>query len=174
MVVLGYGFTTAHSVLANRRPEVKLLDSTGKVISENHPKTADDTIFLNGILASGIPLSVSLRGGSQFKGQPGLDWRIYGSTGEIRITAQGPFLQIGYPDMMVEVHDYVKDELKNVVFEEGSGSAGSYADLPIPGRNVGRVYEALKEGRISCTFEDAVERHEFIEELYKENGYTEA
>lgn len=41
-------------------------------------------------------------------------------------------------------------------------------------RNVGRVYREFNKGNINCTFEDAVQRHEFIEKLYKENGYVEA
>lgn len=51
--VLGYGFEPApKTLLAIRRKTVKLLDADGKVLEENHPKTADDTIFLNGFLSS--------------------------------------------------------------------------------------------------------------------------
>jgi hypothetical protein len=35
---------------------------------------------------------------------------------------------------------------------------------------VARVYNGLAEGVINCTFEDAVERHELIDGMYKENG----
>jgi len=101
--VLGYGFTSSHALLANRRTTTKLTNADGKILDEKHPITADDTIFLQGMLSSGIPLSYSLRGGPKFKDVPGLDWRIYGETGEIRLTATGPFLQIGYPDMKIEV-----------------------------------------------------------------------
>lgn len=75
--------------------------------------------------------------------------------------------------MKIEV--IVKDggEVEVVAFEEGEGSGGKYENLPMPGRNVGRVYEKFKDGVEICTFEDAVERHEFIEAMYKENGYTE-
>jgi hypothetical protein len=32
--------------------------------------------------------------------------------------------------------------------------------------------KGLAEGRVNCSFEDAVERHEFIEGLYRDNGYV--
>lgn len=40
----------------------------------------------------------------------------------------------------------------------------------IPSRNVARVYDELAEGRVNCSFEDAVKRHELIDGMYKENG----
>jgi len=39
--------------------------------------------------------------------------------------------------------------------------------------NMGRLYKFLATGASSCSFEDAVKRHEFLEELYKQNGYIE-
>jgi len=60
----------------------------------------------------------------------------------------------------VEVVEADKDEIDDLV-----GMAA---------RNVGRVYREFNKGNINCTFEDAVQRHEFIEKLYKENGYVEA
>lgn len=38
-------------------------------------------------------------------------------------------------------------------------------------RYVGRVYEAIAEGRSICTFEDAVQRHDFLDSLWKEGGF---
>ncbi|TVY80456.1 Galactose/lactose metabolism regulatory protein GAL80 [Lachnellula suecica] len=165
--VLGYGFNEhgAKSVVANRRPILKLLEDDGKtVIEEKHVKTSDDTIFLTGTLSSGIPLSFSLRGDKAFKNTPGLDWRIYGSTGEIRITASGPFLQIGYPDLKLEVYDFESDVLEEV--EVGD----DLEEVEGPAKNVGRVYRGVGEGENNCTFEDAVERHRLIAGMYRENG----
>jgi hypothetical protein len=42
-----------------------------------------------------------------------------------------------------------------------------------PARNVGRLYKGLKNGEINCSFEDAVDRHALIEEIYRENGIQE-
>jgi len=166
--VLGYGFKTHHAQLVNVRPEVKLLSSDGKLLKEKHAKTADDTIFFTGILESGVPLSMSLRGGEAFPNTPGLDWRIYGSTGEIRLTSTGPFLQIGYPNTKVEVYDNATKNVEEVTVDEGE-----FAQFPLHGRNVGRVYEAFAKGKEICTFEDAVQRHELLEKMYAENGYIE-
>ncbi|PSS25234.1 hypothetical protein M430DRAFT_133496 [Amorphotheca resinae ATCC 22711] len=165
--VLGYGFEKHNSIIANRRPFVKLLNSEGKVVDEKHPKTADDTIFFSGIIkGSGVPFSFSLRGGTPFKNTPGLEWRIYGSKAEIRVTAPNPFLQIGLPDTKVEIHDFAKDTVEEVPFPKDE-----FEDFAVPARNVSRVYQKFAKGEIICSFEEAVQRHEFIEELYKENGY---
>lgn len=169
-LVLGYGFKSVKSLLANRRTHITLTDASGKVIEAQHPKTADDTIFVQGTLSTGIPVSLTLRGGAPFKDTPGLIWSIYGTKGEIRVTASGPFLQIGYPDLKIEVHDLDTDTVEVVSPEDKE----DLAELPLPGRNVGRVYKALEKGVSNCSFEDAVERHTLIEGLYKENGYNEA
>ena len=158
-----------------------MVDSESKVLEEKHQKTSDDTIFLQGTLkTSSIPVSYALRGGSPFPGTPGLEWRIYGEKAEIRVTAAGPFLQIGYPGMKVEVHDFnFKGEgngVQEVSVEEDEWDGKGWAWAT---RNVARVYEGLREwdGKGEreglCTWEDAVERHEFLEGLYKENGYVE-
>jgi predicted dehydrogenase len=165
-LVLGYGFETAKSVLANRRPIVKLLnnDDEKKVLDAEHKKTSDDTIFFTGTLSNGIPLSYSLRGGKAFKGAGALDWRIYGEKGELRITGSGPFIQIGYPDLKVELHDFESDEVTEIKVDE------DLEKFIFPARNVARVYKELRAGKNNCSFEDAVERHRLIAGLYKENG----
>jgi predicted dehydrogenase len=166
--VLGYGFSSQKSILANRRSVVNLVDGDGRVVSDL-TKTADDTILLIGTLSNGIPISFSHRAGSPFKDTVGLDWRIYGENGEIRVTANTPSLSIGDPGLKISVHDIAKGTVEEVKIpvDELDG-------LEWPARNVGRVYRALADGEVNCTFEDAVQRHELIEVLYKENGYTEA
>ena len=162
--MLGYGFQAPpKTLLANRRKFQKLLGSDGKVIEEKRPKTSDDTIFLHGTLSSGIPLSFSLRGGKPFPGIPGMDWTIHGEKGTIRITSPTPFVQIGYEGMKIEVQDGEgeKVEVAEIVGDEFDG-------FKHPARNVGRLYKGLKNGEINCSFEDAVDRHALIEEIYRE------
>lgn len=172
--VLGYGFKSPHGLLQRRRTHINVVDAEGKVVKESVPKTADDTIFVTGTLSTGVPVSMTLRGGKPFKSTPGLDWRIYGETGEIRLTASGPFLQIGYPDMKIELHTFEGDGVEEIEIPkdeldvEGKDAFGGFA-----ARNVGRLYKGLANGEVSCSFEDAVERHEFLEELYKQNGYLQ-
>ncbi|KAH6714383.1 NAD-binding Rossmann fold oxidoreductase family protein [Leptodontidium sp. MPI-SDFR-AT-0119] len=171
--VLGYGFTPApKTLLASRRSHQKLLSSSNELIKENHSITSDDTIFLHGTLSTGIPLSFSLRGGKPFKDVPGLDWRIYGETGEIRVTSSGPFLNVGYPDVKIAVSDFDLGggESKDVVVVEAEKDEFDGDEWGVPSRNVARVYRALSEGSVNCSFEDAVERHEFIDGMYRENG----
>lgn len=169
IIVLGYGFKSSNTLFANRRPNITLLSDDGNIIEQNHLKTSDDTIFLQGTLSSDIPLSYSLRGGPRFKNIPGLDWRIYGETGEIRITATGLFLNVGYSDLKVEVHNFENDTVEEVAMDRDE--IDEIGELRA--RNVARIYRELENGVINCTFEDAVARHEFIESLYKENGYVE-
>jgi predicted dehydrogenase len=155
-------------VLANRRKFQKLLGSDGKVVEEKHPKTSDDTIFLTGTLSSGVPLSFSLRGGKPFPGEPGMDWTIHGEKGTIRITSPSPFVQVGYEGMKIEVQEGEGDKVE--VVEVPGDEFDGYGH---PARNVGRVYKEFKEGKINCSFEDAVERHALIEGMYRENGIQE-
>jgi predicted dehydrogenase len=113
---------------------------------------------------------MTLRGGKPFKDTPGLEWRIYGETGEIRVTAGGPLLQIGYPDMKIQVHDFAKEAAEDVKIEADEFDTEKFG---LPARNVGRLYKAFADGSINCTFEDAVERHRLIEQMYRENGIQE-
>lgn len=171
--VLGYGFLTPpKSLLANRRHTQQLIDAEGKVLEEKHPKNSEDTIFLHGTLSTGVPLSFSWRRGKPFPGNPGISWTIYGEKGEIRITAPGS-LQVGYKDVGIQVWDFNSDEVREVEVEGDEFDDPSALDgkeYPWPARNVGRVYKAFADGEMNCSFEDAVERHVFLESLYKENG----
>jgi len=167
--VLGYGFKTEKSLLVRRRDEAEMTNAEGKVIDEHFKITAEDVINFNGVLSSsGVVLSMSLRDGKPFKGTPGLDWRITGDKGEIRVTAGGPFLQIGYPDQKIELCDFEKDTVETVQAQKDE-----FDELGIPARNVARVYNSLQKGEYKylVTFEDAVERHKLIDRLYSENGY---
>ncbi|CZT45595.1 related to dehydrogenases and related proteins [Rhynchosporium secalis] len=174
---LGYGFKPApKSLVASRRTHQKLLSSDGAVLEEKHAITSDDTIFLHGAVSTGIPLSFSLRGGKAFKGTPGLEWRIYGENGEIRVSGSGPFLNVGYPDIKIEVVDFDlsggdEDKVEVVEIEKDEFDGEEWAQYS---RNVARLYEELAEGKINCSFEDAVERHELIDGMYKENGIVVA
>lgn len=170
---LGYGFTPSPKTLvASRRTHQKVLSSTNALIKEFHPITSDDTIFLHGTISSGIPLSFSLRGGKPFPDTPGLEWRIYGETGEIRVTSSGPFLNIGYPDVKIAVFDFDLEggEAKKVEVVEVKKDEFDGEEWGMQSRNVARLYKGLSEGEVNCSFEDAVQRHELIEGMYRENA----
>jgi predicted dehydrogenase len=166
-IVLGYGFTSPpQTLLKTQQPLIQIISSDGSVLKKDAPMETPDTIFLQGVLKNSIPLSMQFRVGAPFPGTPGLDWRIKGSEGEIRITGSGPFIQIGYPDLKLEVESGGEVE----VFEsrqlwEEDGIDG------IPFGNVSRVYRELSEGKVNCTFEEAVEFHRVLEEAWKANRY---
>lgn len=84
-------------------------------------------------------------------------------------------MQIGYEDMEISVHDFVdgKDEVEviEVVAED------EFDRLGMASRNVARLYEAIArgetgEGDVICTFEDAVKRQRFTDEIYKQNPHV--
>ncbi|PVH73228.1 NAD-P-binding protein [Cadophora sp. DSE1049] len=169
-VQFGYGFQTPpKTLLANRRPFVKMLDHNGRTVEEVHRKTSDDTIFLHGTLSNdSIPVSFALRGGMPFPSTPGLEWRIYGEEGEVRVTAAGIFLQIGYADMKIQVAKF-GGVVEEVQVKGDEFDAEGYG---LVSKNVGRIYRCLERGEREglCGFDDAVQRHELIDEMYRENG----
>jgi len=164
-------FATWDALLSNQRTTIDLVDAEGNVVHKDHPKSTHDQIMLHGTLESGAVVSMSLRGDKNFKGQPAMDWRIYGSTGEIRITCSGMLLQMGYEDEKIEVYDFATDALETVAIRVPPAEA-ELERLPMAARNVGRVYEAIAKGEtgVLCDFEGAVKRHEFIHEMYKRNN----
>lgn len=167
--VLGYNFETPpKSLLVTTRKQIALVSSSGEVVDPAFEKETPDFITLQGTLATGIPVSLTLRGGKAFKGTQGLEWRIYGEKGEIRITASGPFLGVGYPDVKIEVHDFKSDSLEEITIVDDDSEVEGVQG---PARNVARVYEKIAEGKGNCSFEDAVERHEFLHNLWTDNGY---
>lgn len=155
-----------NSILSNQLPEVELIkkDSTsgGMVKKDTH-----DQIMLQGYFKSGAVLSIHQRGGEAFKGEPGLIWRIYGEKGELQITAAGSFLQIGYPDMRILLHDHASGEVEQVDWQTKQGA--EWKDLPMPAQNVARLYEAYAEGKTDAypEWDVALTRHKMLDELYR-------
>lgn len=117
---------------------------------------------------------MTLRGGPPFPGVPGVDWHIYGSKGEIRFTAPAPLIQMGSAGVKIEVQNGEGGDVETVEVERDAFddlAAGEKAGhFALAACNVGRLYAALKEGKLTSTFEDAVERHELIEGIQSANG----
>ena len=169
--VLGYGFGTApKSLVKTTRDTIQITDAAGKVIDPAYELNAPDFIALNGVLSSGVAVSLTIRGGPPFKNTPGLQWHLYGEKGEIRVTSSIAFLSFTSPDLKIEVHDFEKDDVEIV---EIKGREFDGFELGMPSDNVGRAYETIAEGKGNCAFEDAVERHRFLNSLLKENGLEE-
>lgn len=164
IAVLGE-FSSVQSLLSNQRPVIKIVQADGSVVKDNAEKTSPDHVMIQGTLKSGAVLSATVRGGAPFKGTPGLDWRIYGEKGEIRITGADAFIEI-VGTTSFELHSFDTGEVEKIELKKGT-----FADMDPIARNVARVYEAIAAGdkSVLCDFKDAVKRHEFIENVYNQN-----
>lgn len=154
-------FASFTSLLGNQRPIVDIV-ADGKVVESGVKKDTSDQIMIQGTLTSGAVMSVHMRGGKGFKGTPALVWRIYGEKGEIRITAAAVLLQMGLYDAAVTVYDNSTDTVEVVNLPKDP-----YEHLPEWGRNVASLYNAFAEEANYPTFDDAVERHRFIDRVCK-------
>lgn len=122
-----------------------------------------DQIVFHGKTSNGSLLSFYMRGGQPFPSTPAIDWRIHGETGEIRIISPTPFLPIGHPETKIEVHDHKTGELEVV-----KPKKHELERLPLPARNIGRLYELFARGEEQGhDFEHAAGKHRLIAELYR-------
>lgn len=90
-VIGGHAISAIHSVLgpieevgavlSQRRRRLRVIE-TGEMVSLKTP----DQVLMNGVLRSGAPLSLHLRGG--LPGGTALLWEINGSAGDLRVTAK--------------------------------------------------------------------------------------
>ena len=182
---------TARSVLVNQYPEVTVVEPGPNTPLETKKNDVPNQILFNAVLGAGTGAVFTVKIHNSATPSPGvkppppqtagkralpaLEWRIFGTKGEIRVTSYDTWaLNIGGEDTVVEVWNVdegnvvreveVKDDLEGV--------------LPLKARNIARLYEAFAAGTDGekkrewyPDFEYAVKRHEVIEEMYRENGY---
>ena len=149
------------AVFSTQRKKAQIKHDDGHLT--DMARDTPDQIMLQGYLKGGAVLSVHQRGGSPFKGEPGLRWRIYGESGEIEVTSGGSFLQVGYPDMTIKLHDHKTDEIQTVDWATND----EWDQLPLPAKNIARLYEAFAEGDQTnyADWEQAVGRHKLLEKM---------
>lgn len=143
------------ALMANRRNTVVALD-TGETLPTNAP----DQVLINGLLASGAPLSIHYRGG--LARGTGLAWEINGTRGDIRVT--GPSGHTQMIDLSVEGGRDDDRDLRPLQVPQSLRSG--WPEDAIAG-NVARVYARmaadLHDGtRTAPRFEDAVRVHRLI------------
>lgn len=155
-------FKEFDATLAIRWPKPNLTNPDGSIGASVNRDTPDH-IFIQGTLApSGAAASFTMRGGKGFKSDPNLVWHIIGTKAEVRITSP-TLLGITTGIETFELYDHEKDEIEAIdcPFPEAVKDVENFS------KNCGQVYEAFatsnKEG--SVTFEDALKRHRFIEEI---------
>ena len=108
-------------------------------------------------------LLVNFRRGQPFPGEPSLHWSINGEKGEVRlISKDSSALHVFTEPVKIEVHDFETGKVESVEWSWEDWQA----ELPMPSRSVGKVYEAFAAGDESglATFADALTRHKQLEE----------
>lgn len=157
-----------------------------EVVDKARPNDVPNHIVLNVVTSTGAALTYTLRGdnasspdikapASGKPRMPTLDWRIFGTTGQIRI--------LSYDDMVntwslnkdsihlkVEVYNAQTDTVTELDVVEDE-----FEKLPEKARNMARLYEAFAAARAGedvwyPDFEYGVKKHELIDAMYKENG----
>lgn len=96
--------------------------------------------------------------------EPGLLWHIYGEKGEIRVSCDDEFLQIGLFDPVLKVLDHATTELKVIELPKDE-----FESLPRENKNIARLHEAFAktESENLVDFEKAVVRYRFLDEVFK-------
>jgi predicted dehydrogenase len=65
--------------------------------------------------------------------------------------------------VVIRVHNQESGELEEVSWEKDE-----WDELPVPARNIGRLYEAYRKGGDGVVeFEEAVRRHNMLDDMYK-------
>jgi predicted dehydrogenase len=141
--------------LATRRTSVRVIET-----GETRTMTAPDQVLIEGVLASGAPISVHYRGGAP-RGT-GFLWEINGTKGDIQVTGANGHAQM--VQLFVEGARGDDRELRPLDIPEAYTSG--WPENVIPG-NVARVYARmaadLRDGtRTAPSFDDAVALHRLI------------
>ena len=144
------------AVLATRRTTALAVD-TGETL----PVSAPDQVLVNGLLASGAPLSIHYRGGTA-RDDDGLFWEINGTEGDIRVSGSSGHTQM----VQLFLEGARGDEKAFRSLEVPASYRSGWPEDVEPG-NVARLYARmardLREGtRTAPSFEDAVAVHRII------------
>jgi predicted dehydrogenase len=177
------------SLLVKNYPTVTIYDPrTRQVIEEARPNDVPDQVIFNAVLSSGTVLTYKLHGSTEFSRDtqprdarqnpriPAIEWRIFGSQGQIRITSYDGMcntwsLNYGQDLLEVEIYDARTDTLEQLPTVEDD-----FSHLPTPARNVARLYEAFAKARAGHQkswypdFEYGLRKHELIDVMYRENN----
>jgi predicted dehydrogenase len=141
-----------------------LIDRTTNKVLEVFKKTTPDQIMLQAQFDSGAVLSYHLRADAPMPGTPGLLWRIFGTKGEIQLTAPSFYINVG--SLTPQVSLYQRSAEKAV---EVPVIKDEYEALPLAARNIARQYEGFARGDMAGIpdFELAIKRHALIEEMLR-------
>jgi hypothetical protein len=158
------------SRLQLQRPDVKIRDPATNTITATIKSDVPDLITViaslrgSEVTRDGATLLVRFRRGQSFPGEPPLTWNITGEKGEIRLVAPGgPSLQVHADALPVEIHDFETNEVQQASWDWEDWQE----ELPVSSRNVGALYEAFADGNKYATFQDALRRHEQLDQMLR-------
>jgi predicted dehydrogenase len=144
------------SVIKAQYPRINIVDAAENTIVHDHPKTAPDHAFVQGILQSGAVASLSFRTVNFTVDGVGIRWLISGTEGEIEVTTPEMLWQLRKPGWTLKL-------------KKGNGEAKDM-ELGLPdenypgsflGINTARLYEAYanQETDKYADFEDDLATH---------------
>ena len=113
----------SHTQTQLQRPSLAVTDDAARTLPSNVPDLVltTGTLVPSATVAPGATLAVSLAMGPPFPGTPGFTWVIAGTKGELRVTAQGPYLFSGLscdePVSFVH-HDFASGAVREVEWEQ--------------------------------------------------------
>lgn len=152
-----------------QRPQLKVKDRQSGQIVETITNHVPDLVFTTARLSNPLAqknasVLYRFRQGQPFPGEPALSWTINGEKGEIRLIAQdGTTLHaMAYTGpVTVELHDFATDKVNKVEWAWEDWQE----DLPFIARSVAQLYENYAAGNKVPTFQDALKRHEQLEDM---------
>lgn len=150
-------------LLGNLRPKMHRTLDDGSLSEELYEKDTPDQIMLQGTLDRTPPalLSFHLRAGDRFIGSPGSIWRIYGTKGELAVEFASAGPQIAEAASF-RFSNSDTDKVEEFDIHEDS----EWTDLPVQGRNIGRLLEAYAAGESYGDWDLALKRHQLIDEFW--------
>lgn len=170
----------------NQYPEVSIVEFGTNEVIEQRKSDVPTQIVFDAIMKSGVVLTYKLHTAANFTAgaqpqkdegrMPGLDWRIFGSKGEIRVTGYNMWSpNVRSEDMMVGLCEVNDGEV--VTVDVGQDEL-KY--LPVQVRNIAKLYEAFDSGANGDEgerqwyrdFEYALKKHKLIEGGISSNYWT--
>lgn len=161
LTVLGE-LRTVSTTLSTQYPQVELRSDDRTQALGHIPRTSADHIALTGLLASGAHATATMRSGPSFPGASKLVWRIFGTRGQLELTAPTLLDFFFSGPTTLRVHDFATDAVEEVAVPTRGADERWAQDVPDVALNVGRAYEAIADGRWVPDWAWAVQRHAML------------
>lgn len=155
-------------VLTLPRKDIVDPSAGNKVVEKDVPNTVPDQVRFWGTAGpSNAAVTVLLHGGPGIPGQPETEWRVQGTKGWMRLTSAGLGLNVCSLVTKLEHFDTESNTVQELVPDPDE-----WDSLPLPARNVARLYEAYRKDEWYPDFEWGVKRHQLIEQMWKKFDET--